>query len=39
MFIHLPFGYTEARIDPRRPRETPLAGALEVLRRVRARRP
>lgn len=39
MFSHLPSRYTEARVDPRRPRETPIAGALEILRRVRARRP
>ncbi len=35
MFVHLPFGHTEVRVDPRRPRETRLASAHDVLRRIR----
>jgi hypothetical protein len=39
MFFHLPFGHTEVRVDPRDPRKICPAGALDVIRRVRGRRP
>jgi hypothetical protein len=39
MFVHLAFGHTEVRVDPRRPRGTRIAGSLDVVRRVRNRRP
>jgi hypothetical protein len=35
MFVHLPFGHTEVRVDPRRPRGTRIAPALDVIRRLR----
>jgi len=38
MFVHLPFGHTEVRVDPRRPRDLRLvAPALEIVSRVRRR--
>jgi hypothetical protein len=38
MFVHMPFGHTEVRVDSRDPRKLGAAGALEVIRRVRGRR-
>jgi hypothetical protein len=38
MFLHLPFGHAEVRVDVRDPKKLRPAGALEVIRRVRARR-
>jgi len=38
MFFHLPFGHAEVRVDSRDPHKIRLAGANEVIRRVRARR-
>jgi hypothetical protein len=38
MFVQLPFGHVEVRIDPRDPHKIRPAGALEVIRRIRARR-
>jgi hypothetical protein len=39
MFFHLPFGHAEVRVDSRDPRKTCPAGALDIIRRVRGRRP
>jgi hypothetical protein len=38
MFVHLPFGHADVRVDPREPRKTGAASALEIIRRVRGRR-
>jgi len=38
MFFHLPFGHAEVRADRRGRGKMCPAGALEVIRRVRARR-
>lgn len=38
MFIQLPFGHTEVRVDSRDPRKVAGASALEVIRRVRRSR-
>jgi hypothetical protein len=38
-FHHLPFGHTEVRVDPRDPRKTGPTPALEIIRRLRGRRP
>ena len=38
MFIQLPFGHTEARVDHRDPRKIRSTTAHEISRRVRARR-
>jgi hypothetical protein len=38
MFFHLPFGHAEVRIDSRDPHKIRSTAALEVIRRVRARR-
>ena len=38
MFFHLPFGHADMRVDSRDPRSVRPAGALDVIRRVRARR-
>ena len=35
MFVQLPFGHAETRIDPREPRKLAPTSALEVIRRVR----
>jgi hypothetical protein len=39
MFFHLPFGHAEVRVDTRDPHKLCPSAALEVIRRVRARRP
>ena len=38
MFVHMPFGHTEVRVDSRDPRKLAPTSALEVIRRVRRRR-
>jgi hypothetical protein len=38
MFLHLPFGHAEVRVDARDPKKLRPAGALDVIRRVRARK-
>jgi hypothetical protein len=38
MFVQLPFGHAEVRVDPRDPHKIRSRGALEVIRRVRAGR-
>lgn len=38
MFVHLPFGHAEVRIDTRDPHKIRPSGALEVIRRTRRRR-
>jgi hypothetical protein len=38
MFVHMPFGHVEVRVDSRDPRKLGHHGALEVIRRVRGRR-
>jgi hypothetical protein len=38
MFVQLPFGHAEMRVDTRNPQKIRPAGALEIIRRVRARR-
>jgi hypothetical protein len=38
MFVHLPFGHVEVRVDSRDPRKLGATGALDIIRRVRARR-
>ncbi len=38
MFVHLPHGHTEMRIDSRDPRKLAPRGALDVIRKVRGRR-
>jgi hypothetical protein len=38
MYVHMPFGHIEVRVDSRDPRKLAGAGALEVMRRVRGRR-
>jgi hypothetical protein len=38
MFIQLPFGHAEVRVDPRDPRKICPTAAHEIIRRVRARR-
>ena len=38
MYVHMPFGHIEVRVDSRDPRKVGHAGALEVVRRVRRRR-
>lgn len=38
MYVHLPLGHTEVRVDSRDPRKLGHPGALEVIRRVRGRR-
>jgi hypothetical protein len=38
MYVHLPFGHVEVRVDSRDPRKLGQPGALEVIRRVRGRR-
>ena len=37
MFVHMPFGHTEVRVDSRDPRKLGATSALEVIRRVRGR--
>jgi hypothetical protein len=39
MFVQLPFGHAEVRVDTRDPRKLGPASALEVIRRVRRPRP
>jgi hypothetical protein len=39
MFIQLPFGHTEVRVDHRDPHKIHSTSAHEIIRRVRARRP
>jgi hypothetical protein len=39
MFVQLPFGHTEVRIDSRDPRKLVPPSALEVIRRVRRCKP
>jgi len=38
MLFHLPFGHAEVRVDSRDPHKIRATPALEVIRRVRARR-
>jgi hypothetical protein len=38
MFVQMPFGHVEVRVDSRDPRKLGHQGALEVIRRVRGRR-
>ena len=38
MLFHLPFGHAEVRVDSRDPRKICSTAALDVIRRVRARR-
>ena len=38
MYVHMPLGHIEVRVDSRDPRRLGRAGALDVIRRVRARR-
>lgn len=38
MYVQLPLGHTEVRVDSRDPRKLGHPGALEVIRRVRGRR-
>jgi hypothetical protein len=38
MYVHMPFGHIEARVDSRDPRKLGRSGALEINRRVRGRR-
>jgi hypothetical protein len=35
MFVQLPFGHTEVRVDTRNPRKLAATSALDVIRRVR----
>ena len=38
MLFHLPFGHVEVRVDSRDPHKIRSTAALDVIRRVRARR-
>ena len=38
MYVHMPFGHIEVRVDSHDPRKLGHAGALDVIRRVRGRR-
>ena len=38
MFFHLPFGHAEVRVDTRDPHNIGPNAALDIIRRVRARR-
>jgi hypothetical protein len=38
MLFHLPFGHADVRVDSRNPQKYRPAAALDVIRRVRARR-
>ena len=38
MYVHLPTGHIEVRVDSHEPRKLGHAGALDVIRRVRRRR-
>ena len=38
MFVHLPFGHAEVRVDTRDPHKIRPRGALEIIRRARASR-
>jgi hypothetical protein len=38
MYVHLPMGHIEVRVDSRDPRKLGHPGALDVIRRVRGRR-
>jgi hypothetical protein len=38
MLFHLPFGHAEVRVDSRDPHKIRSTAALDVIRRVRARR-
>lgn len=34
MFVHLPYGHTEVRVDTRDPRKLGPRGALDIIRRI-----
>ena len=38
MYVHLPLGHIEVRVDSRDPRKLGRPGSLEIIRRVRGRR-
>ena len=35
MFVHLPYGHTEVRVDARDPHKLAPRGSLEVIRKIR----